>query len=186
MSMCTNKEIGREALIWARTRFVCMVLTALLFVGCSRSGYHPEPIAPRQATSPYDVRPILLLMAKETDLDFGPGFVWPKQQPLRVADVPATSIFTEIENTGLNTLAPRSLFFEVTIDDQVAWRTGDHPDPIRPGKFSTRWREFSWSGIKLNKPGRYEVRLRAWLLERFGETNLDDNELILHVDVVEE
>ena len=97
------------------------------------------------------------------------------------------NLFTEIENTGLSTIPPRSIGFEVTIDGKVVLSSsGDHVDPIRPGRYLTRYIQFTWLGSFLNKPGRYEVRLHAWLPERFGETNLEDNVLVQFVDVVAE
>ena len=91
-----------------------------------------------------------------------------------------------IENVGTITLPRRALSFEFTINDQVAWRElHSNPSPISPGKSEAGTMQCRYMRIKLNKPGRYEVRLRAWLVERLGETNLDDNELILHVDVHE-
>ncbi len=169
------------------TKLPHVVLAILFFVGCSRSGHHPEPIAPVQPTSPYDVRPIVLLIAYASELRFGPNFVWPKQKPRSVADSLSASIFTVIENSGLNTIPRKSLAFKVTINDKVVWfNPGDSPDPLRPGEEQTHWIQFTQLGSWLNKPGRYEVRLHAWLPERFGETNLDDNVLLQFVDVVEE
>ncbi len=81
----------------------------------------------------------------------------------------------------------RALSFEFTINDQVAWRElHSNSSPISPGKSEAGTMQCGYMGIKLNKPGRYEVRLHAWLPERFGETNLDDNMLVQFVDVVEE
>ena len=164
-----------------------MAITAFLLVGCSRSGHHPEPLAPVQPTSPYDVRPIVLLIANRSELRLGSISVWPKQKPRSVADSLSVSIFIEIENSGQNTIPPRSLPFKVTINDKVVWfNPGDSPVPLRPGELDSRSIQFTQLGSWLNKPGRYEVRLRAWLPERFGETNLDDNEIVRYVDVVEE
>ena len=161
-----------------------MAITALLFVGCSRSGHHPEPIAPFQPTSPYDVRAVHLTVEDTVTL-YRSGFGRRGQPVLSVADAGATAITFSIENIGSATLPKWSLFFEVTINDQVAWReTFGNAFPIRWGKFEAGTRPLR--RYFLNKPGRYEVRLRAWLVDRFGETNLDDNEIVRYVDVVEE
>ena len=171
------------------TRLAPSVFALLLFVGCSRSGHHPEPIAPVQPKSPYDVRATTLLIAKISDIRFGAGFVWPNQKSLKVADSLATSIFVDIDNTGQNSVPPRSIFFEVTINDKVAWRSksGDHSNSTGPRESFMMYREFSWmKRFQLNKPGRYEVRLRVWLSERLGETNLDDNMIVQYVEVLEE
>ena len=91
------------------------------------------------------------------------------------------------QNVGLATLPKRSAYFSFTINDQVVFKSRGNPFPITPGGIDSGGRPVKnfRSSFKLNKPGRYEVRFRVWLVERFGETNLDNNELIHYVDVEE-
>ena len=79
------------------------------------------------------------------------------------------------------------MYFSFTINDQVVYKARGNYFPIKPGEFESGGRPVKnfQSSFRLNKSGRYEMRLRAWLVERFGETNLDDNEIVQYVDVKE-
>ena len=162
-----------------------LLLAVLLFTGCSRSGHHPDPIAPFQPTSPYDVRAVHLTVEDTVTL-YKSGFGRRGQPVLNVADSDATAIAFEIENVGTATLPKSALSFEFTINEQVVWKElHTNPSPILPGKSEAGTMQCRYMRIKLNKPGRYEVRLRAWLVERLGETNLEDNVIVQYVDVRE-
>ena len=162
-----------------------LLLAVLLFTGCSRSGHHPDPIAPFQPTSPYDVRAVHLTVEDTVTLNKS-GFGRRGQPVLSAEDSNATAMAFSIENVGTTTLPKRALFFEFAINDQVAWKERHgNSFSISPGESQAGTMQCRYMRIKLNKPGRYEVRLRAWLVERLGETNLDDNVIVQYVDVRE-
>ena len=171
------------------TRLAPAVLALLLFVGCSRSGHHPEPKAPLQPKSEYDVLAAWLKVYKD-EADATTYSPVPRpQRTLSVADSTSAWVGHTIQNVGLATLPRGSLYFSVTINDKLLIKDTAYGNsrPITPGEFESGSVPVNnlWAPFRFNKPGRYEVRLRAWLPERFGETNLDDNELIHYVDVEE-
>ena len=79
------------------------------------------------------------------------------------------------------------MHYKVTINDKRLSTDGGYGNsaPKNPGKFQIYYIPVKTilRTYKLNKPGRYEVVFRVWLDEEFGETNLDNNELIHYFDV---
>lgn len=165
-----------------------LLLAVLLFVGCSRSGHHPEPIAPQNTRSPYDIEAHAVRVYK-TGIQRQKSELKDPQVTLNIADSIAAQVTIWMRNVGRAILPEGSMHFKVTINDTRFATDGGYGNstPKKPEKFlitimpvKTILRTY-----KLNKPGRYEVVLRVWLDEEFGETNLDNNELIHHFEVEE-
>ena len=92
------------------------------------------------------------------------------------------------QNVGIATLPERTVWYRLQLNGRsIVFNTPDyafnpneaaqpgylHSIPVWPNVFPS------------DKAGRYEFKLTVWLSKDLGETNLDNNELILYVDVKE-
>ena len=164
-------------------KFACVFSAILFLAGCSRSGHHPEPIAPQIARSPYDIR------ARGLRATNGDGLsrprVFSKPQPrLTVGDSVHVSYL--LDNVGTATIPENKYFISLFIDGNRLNPASKFPVSIDPG-------EVMYGGVspQFNPPlvpkeaKLYEFKVVVGLSKNLGETNLDDNELIVYVDVEE-
>ena len=174
-------------------RILPVVSVTLLLAGCSRSGHHPDPIAPVQAKSEYDIWAKSIRVYKDSADAHTYRRALPPQRTLSLADSTSAIVYYSIQNVGSATLPIGSIRHSITINGKPFVPDGhDNFQPKPPGGSASGGYPVKNSNVtgrkwgrKFNKPGRYEVRLQAWLDERFGETNLDDNVLVHYVDVEE-
>ena len=169
------------------TRILPVVSVTLLLVGCSRSGHHPEPIAPQNTRSPYDIE-AHAIRVYQTGVQRQKSGLKDPQVTLNIADSIAARVRIYLRNVGQAVLPEGSMHYKVTINDTRFSTDGGYGNstPKKQEKFLiiTMPVKTILRTYKLNKPGRYEVVLRVWLDEELGETNLDNNELIhfFHVE----
>ncbi len=169
------------------TKMAYVVFALLVLIGCSRSGHHPDPIAPQNTRSPYDIE-AHAIRVYQTGVQRQKSGLKDPQVTLNIADSISAQVGIWMRNVGQAVLPEGSMHFKVTINDTRFSTDGGYgnPDPRKPGKFEIWFLPVKTilRTYKLNKPGRYEVVFRVWLDEKFGETNLDNNELIhfFHVE----
>lgn len=164
------------------TKFSRVGFFILLLAGCSRSGHHPEPIAPEIVRSPYDIR------ARGLRATNG----WPPQtvhsEPQRELTVgEPIHIAYLADNVGADTIPKNKFFLSLFIGGKYIGAVGDRSRPLGPGKRLSGgvYPSMNPDLLVLKEAKRYELRLVVGLSKDLGETNLDNNELIVYVDVKE-
>ena len=156
---------------------VCILATSLL-VGCSRSGHHPDPIAPEIARSPFDIE------ADEVGFsNYGLGDPsW--RSVKRVNRNKDLYLWWRIYNVGTETIPSQAILLTVLIDGKVRSYGFSNSTPLRPGKAFAGGRPGAFARY-FEKARQYEIKLEVRLPSKLGETNLDNNEITRYVDVVE-
>ena len=152
------------------------------FLGCSRSGHHPEPIAPEIERSPYDIRALGLRATNGVP----PLTVHSEPQRQLKAGEPI-HISYRVDNVGTATIPGYKFYISLFLGKKYLGAVGDRSEPLKPGKRKSGGvrPEFNPDLLVLKEAKRYEIRLVTGLLRDLGETNLDNNVLILNVDVKE-
>ena len=152
-----------------------ILAAALIFLGCSRSGHHPDPIAPEIPRSPYDIEAGAILFSNNEPVNLS-------QRPVnRNKDI---WIWWVIYNVGIEPIPSRAISLQVFIDGKLASNGFSDPDPLRPGSYFSAGRRGAFARY-FEEARQYEIKLKVRLPSKLGETNLDNNEITRNVDVTE-
>ncbi len=153
---------------------VC-ILATLLLAGCSRSGHHPEPIAPEIPRSPYDIEAGNIRFLNDEHIKRSQPPV-NRNKDIRVA--------WEINNVGIEPIPSQAILLTVLIDGKVSSYGFSNPDPVRPGKAFAGGKRGAFARY-FEEARQYEIKLKVRLPSKLGETNLDNNEFTRFIEVTE-
>ena len=152
-----------------------ILAAALIFLGCSRSGHHPDPIAPEIPSSPYDIEAGAIIFSNSAPENLS-------QRPVnRNKDI---WIWWVIYNVGIEPIPSEAILLQVLIDGKVSSYGFSNPTPVRPGSYFSAGRRGAFARY-FEEAGQYEIKLKVRLASKLGETNLDNNEITRYVDVTE-
>lgn len=152
-----------------------ILAAALIFLGCSRSGHHPEPIAPEIPRSPYDIEAGAILFSNNEPVNLS-------QPPVnRNKDI---WIWWVIYNVGIEPIPSGAILLQVLIDGKVSSYGFSNSDPVRPGSYFSAGRRGPFARY-FEEARQYEIKLKVRLQSQLGETNLDNNEITRFVNVTE-
>ena len=152
-----------------------ILAAALFFLGCSRSGHHPDPIAPEIPRSPFDIEAGAILFSNKSPTTLSQGKV------NRNRDI---WIWWTIYNVGIEPIPSQAILLKVFINGRLSSYGFSNSRPVRPGSFFSAGRPGAFARY-FEEAGRYEIKLKVRLPSKLGETNLDNNEITRYVDVVE-